>query len=184
MVTDSIIGRRHPSSAKTSSAADNAALTLSVSKIVSNNNKSTPHSTRVSICSRYAVRNISKSTARRAGSSTSGDIEAVLPVGPTEPATKRGLSGVKAVIRSASARARATAARFISRTALCIPYSACEMACALNVHVVIISAPASKYSRCMAEITSARVMASRSLLPASFTGCEANSAPRKSSSAR
>ena len=45
-----------------------------------------------------------------------GTIEQVLFVGPTEPATKRGLSGVREVNSSATLRARRTAARFISRT--------------------------------------------------------------------
>lgn len=54
--------------------------------------------------------------ARKAGLFTSGLMEQVLFVGPTEPATKRGLSGVREVNSSATLRARRTAARFISRT--------------------------------------------------------------------
>ncbi len=44
-----------------------------------------------------------------------GEIDAVLAVGPIEPATKRGRSGVRAVNSSAALRAQAAAARLISR---------------------------------------------------------------------
>ena len=45
---------------------------------------------------------------------TSADIEAVRLVGPIEPATKRGLSGLRAVNSSAALRATPAAAREIS----------------------------------------------------------------------
>ena len=44
-------------------------------------------------------------TERKPGSFTSGDMDASFVVGPIEPATKRGLSGVFAVISSATSRA-------------------------------------------------------------------------------
>ena len=56
-------------------------------------------------------------TLRAPGSLTSGEIDAVRLVGPSEPATKRGLSGVRAVQRSALSRAIVAAARLISRDA-------------------------------------------------------------------
>ena len=49
---------------------------------------------------------------RAAGSFTSGEIDAVLGVGPSAPATKRGLSGVEYL--SQAARASLAAATFIS----------------------------------------------------------------------
>ncbi len=51
---------------------------------------------------------------RKPGSLTSGEIEAVLLVGPSTPATKRGRSGVCAVNSSAAARASFAAARLSS----------------------------------------------------------------------
>jgi hypothetical protein len=45
---------------------------------------------------------------------TSGEIDRILLVGPIEPATKRGRSGVRAVYSSAAARASFAAARFSS----------------------------------------------------------------------
>ena len=116
MVAESIIGTPLPAFMKTCSAASRAALALSVSNTVSISSRSTPPSRSASICSAYAARSVSKSMARKAGFSTSGDIEAVLPVGPTDPATKRGLWGVNAVMRSASARAMRAAAIFIRLT--------------------------------------------------------------------
>ena len=53
----------------------------------------------------------SQVTLRAPESLTSGEIEAVLFVGPSDPATKRGLSGVCAVAASAAARAIAAAPR-------------------------------------------------------------------------
>jgi hypothetical protein len=67
-----------------------AALAFSVSKIVSTN-KSLPPSINylLLVCNTQII----KVTALYPGSFTSGDILAVLFVGPIEPATKRGLSG-------------------------------------------------------------------------------------------
>jgi hypothetical protein len=48
-------------------------------------------------------------------------MEAVLLVGPTEPATKRGFEGFFAVNSSAALRASAVASRLISLTTFCIP---------------------------------------------------------------
>src|SRR3954453_20029741 len=53
--------------------------------------------------------------ARKPGSFTSGEIEAVLLVGPSTPATKRGRSGVRACHSSAASRASWAAARVRAR---------------------------------------------------------------------
>ena len=184
MVIDTIMGKALPSRVNTSLMASGAALVLRVSNWVSRRRRSTPPSIRASICSEYAARSVSKSMARMAGFSTSGDIEAVLPVGPIDPATKRGLSGVVRFIASASWRAMRAAARFISRTKFSVWYSACEIACALKVQVVIISAPASRYWRCIEAISSGRVSVKRSLFPCSFVGCCSSILPLKSCSPR
>ncbi|CDA21322.1 unknown [Bacteroides sp. CAG:144] len=93
-VTESMIGIFFPLSCMDSTAAYNAALALRVSKIVSMRSKSTPPSMSAVICSRYASARSSNVNARKAGLLTSGDMEQVLLVGPTEPATNRGLSGI------------------------------------------------------------------------------------------
>ncbi len=103
---------------KYASIANSAALALSVSKTVSTSSRSTPPSTRPSIASVYAATSSSKLTLRNPGSLTSGEIVAVRLVGPSAPATKRGLSGVFAVQASAHSRAIRAAARLISRTCL------------------------------------------------------------------
>jgi 5-methyltetrahydrofolate--homocysteine methyltransferase len=59
-------------------------------------------SIKASTCCLYAIRNSSKVTALYPGSLTSGDMLAVLFVGPIEPATKRGLCGSLAVNSSAT----------------------------------------------------------------------------------
>ncbi len=51
---------------------------------------------------------------RTLASLTSGDIDAVLLVGPSAPTTKRGLSGVRVVMASAACRAISADALFIS----------------------------------------------------------------------
>src|SRR5690606_34833545 len=113
-VTESMIGILLPVSAATSSAASIAAFELSVSKMVSISSISTPPSTSARICSLYAILKSSKFAALNIGSSTLGLIEAVLLVGPIEPATNLGLSGVLALYSSAASRAILAAARFIS----------------------------------------------------------------------
>ena len=100
------------SSGATSFAATIAAFAFSVSKTVSIISRSTPPSTRPRICSAYASRTASKVCVRYAGSSTRGDSESVTFSGPTEPATKRGRSGV--LQASAAARARRAPSTFIS----------------------------------------------------------------------
>ena len=87
IVTDTITGKRSPRSRNTSSIANKAALRLSVSKVVSGNRMSTPPSINVSVCSRYTATRSSNVTARKPGSFTSGEIEAVRLVGPIAPAT-------------------------------------------------------------------------------------------------
>ncbi len=93
MVPDTIIGISILRSSLISSIANKAALALSVSKIVSTNNTSTPPSINASVCCLYATRNSSKVIALYSGLFTSGDKLAVLFVGPILPATKRGLLG-------------------------------------------------------------------------------------------
>ena len=105
------------SSGATSLAATRAAFAFSVSKIVSIMSRSTPPSRSAAICSAYASRTSSKVAARNAASSTFGDTESDTFSGPTEPATKRGLSGVFAVHASAAARARRAPSRLISAAA-------------------------------------------------------------------
>ena len=109
-----MMGMRLPVFLKASSAAWSAALAFSVSKMVSSSSKSAPASVTAMICSEYAAWSVSKSMARLAGSSISGEREAVLLVGPMEAATNLGRSGVFAVILAASSRAIRTAARLIS----------------------------------------------------------------------
>ena len=105
MVPETIIGISILRSSFTSSIAKRAALAFKVSKIVSTNKISLPPSINASTCCLYAIRKSSKVTALYPGSFTSGDILAVLFVGPIEPATKRGLSGFLAVNSSATSRA-------------------------------------------------------------------------------
>ena len=64
-----------------------------MSKTVSTNNKSTPPSTKASICALYAILKSSNVTALNPGSLTSGDMLAVRFVGPIDPATNLGLFG-------------------------------------------------------------------------------------------
>ena len=72
-----------------------AALAFRVSKIVSIRNISTSQSARVSACSLYVATNSSNVTSLYAGFITSGEIDAVLFVGPIEAATNLGFSGVE-----------------------------------------------------------------------------------------
>ena len=58
---------------------------------------------------------------RNEGSSTLGESDKVLLVGPSAPATKRGLSGVRSEYSSASSRASRAAETFISRASALRP---------------------------------------------------------------
>ena len=71
--------------------ANKAAFALSVSKIVSTNNKSAPPSNKPFACSEYAITNSSNVIARKPGSFTLGDKDKVLLVGPNAPATYFGI---------------------------------------------------------------------------------------------
>ena len=71
--------------------ANKAAFALSVSKIVSTNNKSAPPSMSPRACSEYATTNSSNVVARNPGSFTLGDNESVRLVGPNAPATYLGV---------------------------------------------------------------------------------------------
>ena len=87
MVPDTMTGQRRPYSSNSVSTAKIAALALRVSKIVSISSRSAPPSTSPRASSRYAATSSSKVTLRAPGSLTSGEIDAVLEVGPSEPAT-------------------------------------------------------------------------------------------------
>ena len=89
-VPEIISGRRTLFSSKKVSMANSAALAFSVSKMVSTRNTSTPPSNSARACSRYEATSSSKVTLRAPGSFTSGEIDAVLGVGPKAPAAKRG----------------------------------------------------------------------------------------------
>jgi hypothetical protein len=92
-----------------------------VSKIVSTSRMSAPPSQRPATESVYVATSSSKLTLRAPGSLTSGEIDAVRLVGPIAPATKRGLSGVRAVHASAHSRAIFAAAWLIAYASLCMP---------------------------------------------------------------
>ena len=134
MVPDTTSGRRVPASSNTLSAAIRAALVLRVSWQVSMNSRSTPPSSRPRICS-----------AKVATSS-----EKVMPpvteiarvVGPTEPATKRGLSGVES--SRAASTASSAARRLSARASASRPYSASTSGVPPKVSVSMMSAPASR----------------------------------------
>ena len=68
-----------------------AAFALSVSKMVSINNRSTPPSIKPLICCVYAATTSSKVTALKPGLFTSGDKDNVLFNGPIAPATNFGI---------------------------------------------------------------------------------------------
>ena len=85
-----------------------------MSKIVSTINTSAPPSINARACSRYVETSSSKLTLRKPGSLTSGEIDAVLVVGPSAPATHLGLSGVFLVNSSATDRAIFAASRLSS----------------------------------------------------------------------
>ncbi len=91
-----------------------AAFALSVSKIVSTRMRSAPPSHSPRSASAYASTSSSNVMLRKPGSLTSGEIDAVLLVGPSAPATKRGFSGVRAVHSSAAARAMRAAVQLSS----------------------------------------------------------------------
>ena len=157
-VPESITGSEH-----TAWAAATAALALRLSKTVSTISRSAPPSARVRACRLYASKRRSKVMLRTEGSATSGDREAVRPVGPKIPATQRGRSGV--AYASAARRARATAAALIASERSAAAYSSRDISLALKVLVDMMSAPASRYRRWMSSTESGRVRHNRSLSP-------------------
>ncbi len=159
-----------------------AALAFSESKMVSMSSMSTPPSISAPACSSKASLISANSMGRDAGSLMSADIDEAMPVGPMEPATKRGRSGVEYL--SASLRAICAPAVLICLTRWSVEYSFCESRVALNVLVSMMSAPASRYSRWMPAITSGEVRHRMSLLPLSGCGCSESKDPRKSFSPR
>ena len=96
------------------SIANNAALAFRVSKMVSTIRISAPPSSKPFTCSPYALTKSSKLTALKPGSLTSGDIDAVLFVGPIEPATYLGFSGFSFVNSSAASLAILADSKLIS----------------------------------------------------------------------
>ena len=109
-----ISGSRVPASANASSMATSAAFALSVSICVSTSSRWHPPSINPRAWSLNACFIASNVIARKAGLFTSGEIDRVLVVGPIEPATKRGRSGVLRVHSSATRRASRAASRFNS----------------------------------------------------------------------
>ena len=89
--------------------------------------------------------------------------EGSLVVGPMDPATKRGFSGVE--YWSATSRARRAAARLSSRVRSWRSYSASTMLAEPKLSVSITSQPASRNDAWMARITSGRDRTSSSLQP-------------------
>jgi len=116
IVTEIMSGSRAPVSSNTFSIATMAAFALSVSKMVSSSSRSQPPSTSPRTCSSYASRSASNVMVRNAGSFTSGEMDSVRLVGPIEPATRRGRSGVFVVHSAAAALASFVASTFSSRT--------------------------------------------------------------------
>ena len=96
--------------------ANNPAFKLSVSVTVSNKSKSAPPLINARACCLNATTNSSNEIERKPGLFTSGDIDANFVVGPIEPATNRGLSGVFAVISSATSRAIFAEKKLMSST--------------------------------------------------------------------
>ena len=98
--------------------------------------------------------------------STSGEIDSVRLVGPIEPATNRGRSGVRAVHSSQARRASRAPSRFSSYDERLEPVVGLRRsALLLNVLVSMMSLPASRYWWWIPLMTSGRVRTSRSLLP-------------------
>ena len=164
-VKEAITGTRAPMSSNTFSMAYSAALAFRVSKTVSTKRMSTPPSSKPLTASEYASTISSKLISRYPGSSTAGDRDRVLLVGPILPATNRGFSGLRCVYSSAIIRASRAPSRFMSWTEFSRPNSDSPKRVAVNVLVVRMSAPASKYCRWMLRMRSGRVSESTSTQP-------------------
>ncbi len=140
-VTCAWMGRACPVSANAAWMPWITALTSKMSCEVSISRRSTPPSIRPTACSRKTSTRSSNRMSDMVGSSA----EMSLPLGPIEPATKRGFSGV--LYASAKRRARAAAARLISKVRSARPYSARVSRLARKESVVSTSAPASRNPR-------------------------------------
>src|SRR5260370_34013625 len=99
----------------------------------------------------------SKETARKPGSLTTGDTDKVLLVGPSAPATKRGLAGARTVAASAQARVSLAAATLIPRAMPGMPESLKLMAVELKGLAATISSPPSMQALQVSPTTSGRV---------------------------
>ena len=166
MVTDTMSGRRSPQDSKAASIPCKAALICNTSWQVSTMIRSTFPAISPSACSRKPSRIVSNSMWPRVGN---------LVVGPMDPATNRGFSGV--LYSSATSRASCAARRLSSKAWSSSPYSARTMEAAPNVSVSITSQPTSKNCRCTAWTASGRVITKFSLQPS-------KSRPPKSSAVR
>ena len=111
-VIEIISGSSRPSACSASSVAMIAALALSVSNTVSIRMKSTPPSTSASDLLAIDGLHLVEIDFAKAGSLTFGDSDSVLLVGPSAPATQRGLPSL-AVYRSATSRMISRGARLM-----------------------------------------------------------------------
>jgi len=119
-----------------------AAFTSRRSCEVSISSRSQPPPISAAACSRKTSASSSKWICDNSGSDDDGSF----PLGPSEPATNRGRSGVEK--RAATPRARAAAARLISGTSSSRPYSAMVSRFARKVQVSMTSQPASRKAAC------------------------------------
>jgi hypothetical protein len=97
--------------------------------------------------------------------STGSELDGSIPVGPMDPATKRGRSGVANL--SQAARARRAAATFSSRIFSPIPHSSSRRGVDWKVHVSTTSHPTARKDSWIAWMTSGRVRTRWSLHPSS-----------------
>ncbi len=118
MVIEQMTGTLRAPSSNASRIANSAALALRVSMWVSGKSRSTPPSISAIAWALNASTSSRNVTERKPGSLTSGDSEALLLVGPIEPATQRGLPS-SATARSTARRAQAAAATLMVWTWSC-----------------------------------------------------------------
>ena len=109
-------------------------------------------------------------------------MERVLFVGPMLPATKRGLSASRSENSFATSRAIRAASRLISYAWSSRPNSDSPNRVAVNVLVVRMSAPASRYCRATSRTRLGWVSARTSIQPRRSWVYPANRSPRKSAS--
>jgi hypothetical protein len=160
---------------------DDAALAFSVSKIVSSSSRSTPPS----ISRGPALVGVAHLVERHRAERRIVDVgrDRQRPVGRADRAGDEARPvGRRAVHSSAASRASRARRRSARRRAPRARSRPARWRCALNVLVSMMSAPASRYSRWMAPMTSGRVSTSTSLLPLAGRADGPNRSPRKSAS--